>query len=88
MSAWLAARAGCNTPRECVTLLLLGRMNFLEFSKLLFPTGSGLLPKSSVVAIDRVPSKFSTFLDLSFEKPIQCSNIPWVFCEQERGRPR
>jgi hypothetical protein len=56
-------------------LAALGWMNFLEISKLLFPTVRGLVPKGSVVAID-APCKFLTFLDLSFEKSIQYLNIP------------
>jgi hypothetical protein len=40
----------------------------LENLQLLFPARSGLLPKLSVVLIDRVPCQLSAFLNLPFEK--------------------
>jgi hypothetical protein len=43
-------------------------LSLLENLQLLFPTCSGLLPKLSVVLIDRVPRQLSAFVNLPVEE--------------------
>jgi hypothetical protein len=53
---------------SCVLLRSVASLSLLSLAKLLFPTPSNLLPKCSVLRIDRLPLKLAAVFDLFFEK--------------------